>query len=381
MLNEELDNLKIFENTILIELSNGEDNLTKSIDKFINLTISHNSSKLCLYSIDIRQFYVLYVLTKRLFEYSLDNKDMLFFDNVCYPNIINSISIYLNSCKRILGSLVKTCYKDICNKSRNIVDFYLLISNSESIIIQNDILLIFLKEFFVLNSPLELKDFKNYYSSVLKYLYYSYLKNRTHCLIEEELDSTILMEEEDMMTTSRYKIYEGGVRLSQIQYICTGSQTLSVISKNYENIRNNIINNELQKIYFHVIEKDHVTDSKQLVMRSNLDNIQSLNKLREKLPLIYRLLRSVRVRGESFFSEKDKKLIHDSIYTVLYIKLKEKLDEPKAKYLATNISLNLSRSLINGRYVDPYSMESVNISCLTFVNQLKSFLKLIVESL
>lgn len=379
---------RIFESTVALELTpyNIESNLSQPIKKFIDLTLNHNSRILSRYDKETQQFHVLYLLAKALLNYNsavLNLNQNEFYEKIYYPNLINTISIHFETCKKTINNLIRNVFKEVEDESKNAIDFYLVFYNSEPSIIQNDVIGIFLKGMFLDMDPLEVKDLRNYYLSVFRYLFFSYLKNRTTGLLNnDEVDLSFLTEENALMVSSRYRIYENAVRLSQVQELCLGSDSLNTISKNYDGLKNQVITNELQKLYQCIVVKDPTQDKKSLALKSNIESYNLL-QIKSKFPIIYKLLRSVQVhsQNDSSFSEQDKVLIYSTVYNVVYSKFKKKLDRPKAQYFATNISKNLTASLVGGRFIDPHNLENVSLKGHTFVTQLKSFLNIILESI
>lgn len=358
-----------------------EELLTREIEQFIQLLYQHFSLDFAKYNVDIRQFHILYLIGYLFLDYNktkINMDNVQFQDKIYFPNILNIIIIHLGQCKKLLYKIVRDTYKDIEIESKQIIEFYFVIYNVESSIIQNDILSIFLKGIFLNIDPFDIQDLKDYYSAMFRYLFYSYLKNRTAGMTSFEIDPAILQDERIVMISSRYKIFEEGVRVSQIQELCNHSDTLVQISKNYDKLKDKLITNELQQLYSCIIQKESTCDQKLIILKlnSNCD----LNHVKRNAPIVYKLLRSVHVVSETdYFTEDSRILIYNSIFSVLHTSFRKRLDDKDAVFLAKSVSTNLTVSLTKGKYLDPYTMQSVNIKSHTFAKQLKIFLTTLLK--
>lgn len=386
----------IFNDTIgkhLIELKIDNTNqkgilLGPEIEEFLNLVCDYLSLDLAKYSEDIRQFYLWYLLGRNFLfynEYELKVSPDIFDDIIYYPNMMDCIITYLKKCKKLLYQIVRCTYKEIEDTSSSIIDFYFVLSNTESSIIKSDVLNIFIKSVLLETNPLDIDNLKIFYSSSLRHLFFSYLRSKTDGLLSTEIDSVNDWEEDKVAVTaisSRYTIYESGLRLSQLSELCRNSNTLKYISKNYDHIKGDIINNSLQQLYSLFIDKNPVTDKKLLILKTNAGSY-NLSKIKQKMPLIYKLLRSVHVLTNSDYTalDLDKDLIRECIYNCIYLKFRDLLDTSYASALSKLIATNLTKSLTCGKFLDPYNLESVNICGHMFITQLEAFLSLILENI
>jgi hypothetical protein len=312
-----------------------------------------------------------------------------FRDEIYYPNIMNIIVSSFDQCKLLIRKQVREAYKQVREHSKEVVDFYLVFYSIEPTIIHNDIISIFIKGLFLEEDPINIDNIQSYYLSTFRFILYSYLKNRTSNILSFELDPSILEDDCAMNMSSRYKIYERGLRISHIQQLCKGSETLSRISNNYDKIRNNIMKengniiseNYLQRKYHDIVDGSRVRDNKILVLKSSDENY-NLSKISKKLPLIYKLLRSIYVKTKpNVMLDSDKQLIHDTIYEVTYSKFKERLTGTELELATQGVTLALTNSLIKGSFIDPYTMTPINISGCLFARELKKFLNILLSDM
>ncbi|MBC8427433.1 MAG: hypothetical protein H8D97_00930 [Proteobacteria bacterium] len=353
---------------------------------FFDLLKDIRSLPLIRYNENIKQFHLLHVLGLLYLDFNdnyLKMEYSEFMDDIYFPNMMNIISSnFFDQCATLITKQAKEAYNEIRDQSKEVIDFYLIFYRTEPTIIHSDIVSKFIKGSFLKEDPVNMDDIKSEYLFYFKEILYSYIKNRTSNILDFELDPSILEEDNLMNMSSRYRIYEKGLRVSHIQQLCKSSETLTHISKNYDMVRNNILTNELQQLYHFIIDNNRVVDNKLLILKSNSENY-SLNKISIKLPLIYKLLRSLHINTEnrSIFTENDKKMICDTIYNVIYSRISNKLDNINAQLLSKTISLNLTKSLFTGSFIDPYTMKPLDITGCLFARQLRKFLEILLSDM
>jgi hypothetical protein len=362
---------------------------SKEINQFFNKLYEFKFISIIKYTEEIRQFHLLYILSLLFLDFNENELKLdsdFFKDKIYYPNIMDLIINNFSFCKNLIKKQIREAYKQINESNNEVVEFYLVFYNTEPAIIQNDIISIFIKGLFLEEDPINLKDISVYYLSIFKFILYSYFKNKTSNILSFELDPSIL--EDDSAMNSRYKIYEKGLRITHIQYLCKGSETLSRISDNYDILKNSLLQekqviseNYLQRKYHDVVDGSVVKDNKLLVLKSNSDGY-NLSKISQKLPLIYKLLRSVYIESKSSnLLESDKKVIYDTIYEVVYGKFKERLKDPDLYIASQSISIALTNGLTKGTFVDPFTMTQTNVSGCVFARELKVFLNILFQGL
>jgi hypothetical protein len=381
----------LFNNTIGISISESKDRSkihSEETKKFFEALYDFRSLSLIKYSEEIKQFHLLYLICLLYLDYNdnvLKMDQSKFRDEIYYPNIMNIIASSFDQCKTIIKKQVREAYKQVREHSGEVVDFYLVFYGTEPTIIHNDIISIFIKGLFLEEDPINLDNIGNYYLTVFRFILYSYLKNRTSNIMSFEIDPSILEDDCAMNMSSRYKIYERGLRISHIQQLCKGSETLSRISDNYDKIRNDIMKdnntiseNYLQRKYHDIVDGSRVRDNKILVLKSSNNENYNLSKISKKLPLIYKLLRSIHVKSKNtIMLDSDKKLIHDTIREVTLTKFKERLVGTELELATQGVTMALTNSLVRGSFIDPYTMETINITGCLFSRQLRTFLSIL----
>ena len=260
--------------------------------------------------------------------------------------------------------------KDACQE---ISDYKLILSEYEPEVIKNDILNIFMSTVFLDSDPIDIVDVKEAYSANFKYLMYAYLK----CKSIDDKPFEYNVDDTEGVVSSRNKIYDDGIRISQIQEYCNSADTNIRISENYKKIKNSIISNELQRMYLYASNKTIPIDNEICILHILSTDIIGL---KSKLPLIYRLLRSIHIETKNNAIDTHfKQLIYKSIYEVLVTEFFKKISKEISIKLAEDISKSISNSLVIGQYIDPITLDEISVNNHNFINQLKIFLEIIIK--
>ena len=330
-----------------------------------------------------RQFHILYLIAHTLHKYNEENLKLspdVFYEHFYFPNMISILSSHMKEAKVMLRNIVRDTYEEVHERCQDIVDFYLVFFNNDSQVIKNDILHIFLNTLFLEADPINIENVKTHYTTDFRYLLYSYLKNKTTGLSPLEVSPDIIHEDSNLFTSTRLRIYEDGIKITQIQELCDKSNTYNRILQNYNNIKTNVISNELQKIFLYITTKTATNDNR-ISMLSVLDEEKNLENIKIKLPLIYKLLRSLHITTKANpIDENFKILMYKSIYEVLFIEFSKNLSNEISINLANNISKKITYSLTSGQYIDPLTMDSLSINNYMFLTQLKTFLEFLVKN-
>ncbi len=147
-------------------------------------------------------------------------------DEYYIPNIINILINNLKSANSFL-------HRNILNVSREYKSLtYKYNIYYDKVALRSDILEIFFLCMFLNTDPIHILNYNDYYYSTFKMICFTYLKNRTEGILNDEDTPTTLIEG-DMNVSNRCKIFEDGIKLSQIYHLCHESDTLKRINCNY----------------------------------------------------------------------------------------------------------------------------------------------------
>jgi hypothetical protein len=335
-------------------------------------------------SSEVQNFYLIYLFCNLLNEhlqinYKLDTNDI---DYKYYlPNIINILITKFDSCRKILFRDIKTIYKQVEQACQSVVEFYLLFYNSEPNVIQNDILNIFFIKIFREHNPLNVDDLREYYNSLLRYLFYSYLKSKTDGFIDSDLSPVISKEERFINQSVRSKLYNNGIKISEILELCHESPTLKTINKKYYSVKYNILTNELQKIYSLILNKDSLEDPRLLLLLTNSERCINLEHIKKKIPIIYKILRCIHIDDGKSLSPEFMDQVQKVIYSILFIHFNGNLSEDMLLPMIDSISKKITTSLCSGSYMDILTLEIMNIENSNFLIQLRTFFNIILNEI
>jgi hypothetical protein len=330
-----------------------------------------------------RQFHILYLIAQTLHVYNEDILQMEsdeFYNTFYYPNIISIISSNMKEAKETLKLIIRATFQEVQDKCKDIVEYNLIFMNMDKTIMKNDILHLFLNTLFLDIDPLDLDNIKQYYTSNFRYLLYAYLKNKTTGLTALDSNPSIL-QEDSLAISTRLRIYDDGIKITQIQELCDKSNTYDRILNNYRRLKTDVIANELQRIYLYATTKTSTTDNRISIL-STFDSDANLSLIKDKMPLIYRLLRSLHIVAKANpIDDNFKQLMYKSIYDILFLEFSKHISNQLASNLANNIAKKMTYSLTVGQYIDPLTMDSLSINTYTFLNQLKLFLEILVKNI
>lgn len=325
----------------------------------------------------IKEIYILYVFSYLFHDvYKLINfTESVFLEKIYYPNIINMLNYYFINANKYFKKIIKDIYNE--SKSHNYepllfcINFYSL--NYDTI--KNNVINIFLKNVIFDINPFEIENYRSYYYSTFQYIFCLYLEGQS--FVDEDIQVSL---GQDLSLSSRFNIYKNGLKITQIQAMCCESATLKAIHLNFNKVKHDIISNELQKLYTIVVDKNEITDNKMLLLKFNMED-DYLIDIEKNYPLVYKLLRSLKVQNKSsVYTHYDKVMIRDALKKTLLSKFKMHLEETHAKLLSDAISMKLQQSITEGTYLDPYTLAVLEIRGSKFLKQLSSFINLILEN-
>lgn len=350
----------------------------QNVVKIIELISNYFPINLTNIDSTIKEIYVLYVFSHLLKISNNKLSECDFLEKVYYPNLIYLLAYFLQKASKFFQASIRKIYNDSKEKLEKSLIFYITFYNSEFIVIKNDIVNIFLNNMIFDINPLEINaTYKEYYISVFRYIFYLYLDRQSSGLIDQ--DTELLSDQDDITLSSRYNIYKNGIRRTQIQVMCNESATLKKIYSNFNKVKNDIISNELQKMYSIIVDKNSVIDNKLMILKFNMED-ENLLHISRQFPLIYKLLRSIKIKTDSTqYSIYDKNLIKDSLKNSIYLKLYNHVSEDNAIMLAEAISMKLEQSITEGAYLDPYTLTTLEIRGAMFLKQLSLFINMVLD--
>lgn len=352
----------------------------QTIEEFLIQLHNISCPKILKYINVIRQCYFLYIFSILLIRYNDEHLKLSkeeFIEKIYFKNILNVCSKYLVECKRLLFRLIRKVYKEMENQSNEVLDFYFTLYRSNESLIRNEMLYHFLISLVSKFNPLIMEDVEETYSSVFRRILYFYIKAKTSGLTDLEVSSSFINDNNTISPSERYQIYEDALYFSQIQSLCTSSNDIEIISKQYDNVKSSVLPNELQRLYLFALENGKfVTNNDKIALFRIHEELDNMDDIKSKIPHVFRLLRSIHIKSESpMLLEHDIAIIREIIYNTLNNRFSHILSDDSRLLILKNIAENLIKSLTVGEFLDMMTLTKVNISGEKFTKQLQLFLE------
>lgn len=348
------------------------------IDKLINELFLLNCPQILKFNLISQQFYFLYIISILFYRYNEQELKLPlneFIKRIYFPNILSLCSKYFIQSRRLLFKLIKKIYNEI--KDDNIFNTsYLLYKENENNI-KNNILQLFLINILPKFNPFDFENLEDFYTILFKRIFFFYLKSKkinSNSLQIQILNTSDFLENQ----TERFKIYEDAIYLSQIQNICSKSTELNTIDLEFDKFKKIILPNEIQKLFLYKFaQSKNATNinNKLNLFKLCSTNSPILEKIKNKLPNIYRLLRSIHIMSHnSIFSEIDKNNMKMQFYNTLCSIFQKQFDIDRISNILLTVSCNLTESLTTGEFIDMISLTQVEINNPKFIDQFNKFL-------
>jgi hypothetical protein len=393
---EELDSLDIiFKITVgqeildLINLKNQERYFeskfiaNKNIIEFYQKVFNSSCPKILKFNINIQQLYILHIFTLSFIRFNksvLKLKDPIFVNDFLLPNIYYLCSKLLILAKKILYKIIKDCYIKIEIESKTIIDFYSLLYKCDSEIIKNQILNIFFCNTLSKINPLDINNIESIYESIIYRLFFYYIKLKTSKTINISYINPTSKKINSEGQSERYYIYEKAIYLSHIENMCTFNDITIQVSSHYDKLKNIILPNELQNLYL-LYQMKNISINNKVSLLKTCNNLDKIEKFKNYIPLIYRVLRSIHVDDKTVLNSYDIQLIYTTTFNTLQKKFKTMISEEALIPFVEKVSTNLVKSLTTGKFIDMVTLTEVNTSGTKFCEQLQKFLDLILTNI
>jgi len=332
-----------------------------------------------------QQIYLLHIFGITLCRYNerkLNIENDKFIQNIFIPNLMTACAKSLINARRLIQKLIRKSYIIIENKSKDIIDFYVELHNQDINIVKHDIIYLFLRNIIIKFDPLSIDDIESFYQSIIQRMFFFYLKAKTSGDMDDDINYLYNDDRNVDIISSRCRIYEEALYLCQIQKMCNESTSAEQISKQYDRMKGIVISNEIQKLYLYSYSKQKYGEQQnKTVMIKTYESLEELETFRYKVPIIYRLLRSIHVISETpTFSQSDIERIKNIIYIILYDKFKDVFADSIVMPIIKKISNNMVASLVEGEFIDMLTLTKIDISGTKFVQQLQIFLEIMLKN-
>ncbi len=368
---------------------------TKTFQKYIEKFNQHHQDSLSSRSNIVREMYLLYQTARCMYRYNTEELHLThvqFRSHFYFPNIIFLLVRYLQETRVFLQKTIRAAYFLIQKKNERLIYLFENSIYTDVDVIRTDVLYTFLGNSVKKINPYEVKSITAFYRQVFlnHFFYYFRCEQKVHSKVVEEISTESVIEDEKVIPT-REGLYKNVLTNLQVESYKDVSPTMKQLHYNYNIFKNVIINNEFQSLYFSSQPSDQKSlycnlENSQYKVLSMYDKIISdeefVNELR-KLPIIYKLLKSVhlitkntRVRLNSVRRE----LIVSAVADELAIPFKNLLNsDTSIRTVLLKIADNFVHSILVGEYISLQTLAPINLDTLSFVQQLKKFIKLCTQ--
>ena len=368
---------------------------TKTFQKYIEKFNQHHQESLSSRSIIIKEMYLLYQTARCMYRYNdeeLHLTHVQFRSHFYFPNIIFLLVRYLQETRLFLQKTIRSAYFLIQKKNERLIYLFENSIYTDVDVIRTDVLYTFLGNSVKKINPYEVKSITAFYRQVFlnHFFYYFRCEQKVHSKVVEEISTDSVVEDEKV-TSTREGLYRNVLTNLQVESYKDVSPTMKQLHYNYNIFKNVIINNEFQSLYLssQPLDKKSIycnLDNSQYKVLSLYDKIISdeefVNELR-KLPIIYKLLKSVHLitkNTKSKLKSIHREVVVSAVADELAIPFKNLLNsDTSIRTVLLKIADNFVQSILVGEYISLQTLAPINIDTLSFVQQLKKFIKLCVQ--
>jgi len=334
----------------------------------------------------IKQLYLLHVICSSLLYYN-DNKlkmNMAIFNKIIYiPFVFTLLYSLLKYAYKFVIKLIHNSILNIQSNNKLLLDAYFFLYKDNIDIMKMDVLFTFITHIIVNTNPLIIADFNYYFANEIWKLVIYYVKGHIEGIINYKHDPLLFEQGIDMLS-DRVKIYEDGYRTYFLHQISKKSDTISKIIDNYNKIKNEILNNELQVLLFKYHYNTSNSNKQSLLILQTSDDDIDIEYIKMKMPIIYLILKCVKIKSNTqVLTKQEQELLKLTIESIMINKFKTLISDNESLYLelTKKITNNLVTSLSNGKFIDPLTLTPVQFNTNQFISQFVLFLEYLFKDI
>lgn len=359
---------------------------TVTLQKFIDeLKVVHNntiSSKQPL----VQELFIMHQFCKALYSYNtkyLNFSHTEFRSRVLYPNLIYSLVRFFHKAHNFLRVMVKSEYNAIKGKAYGMIQQFANSYYLDQEIIRTDALYTFLGNGLRSVDPLTINNIAAWYKSAFRSIFYYYFQKEQALTTRYTNVSNLDNHVSKMLDTpTRQVIYRDVLYKLQIEKFCEESPTLSQLGYNFNIFKNVILNNEFQNIYYATKTDTFMMNNNEykLMKIYHKEHEDELLKKIKELPLIYKLLKSVRIVNPKSRPFNDKAIKLESIKMAVLEELmhpfKNMIADQHIIPVLSKIADNFIDNISNGEYINILTLTPIKVNHISFITQIKKFINI-----
>lgn len=345
-------------------------------------------------TLTVRGLYLLYQTANALSAYNtniLKMSNIQFRSRILFPYLIYILQQYLPDSRKFLQATIRNVYERIKRGSEKLVNVYTSSFYLDQDVIKHNILLEFLGNGFKKFDPLMVGNidafYRNMFASIFHY-YFMKKQDTSHVYsnfwnIENVLSTS--------NSSTRASLYKGVLYNLQVDKYYKTSPIYVQLGMNYRIFKNVIVNNELQDVYMTAYNKSKsiqkITNPEYKLIKvynNDLVNEDTMEKIK-KLPTIFKLLKCVHIANPKAKPYNDMLIKPDLVKSVVLDELsypfKNVFSDGYLQPILTRISNNFVDLVLSGEYINLMTLTNVRIDQLSFVEQLKKFVRICVNEI
>jgi len=345
-------------------------------------------------SATVRGLFLLYQTTNALFVYNtniLKLSNIQFRSRILFPYLIYILQQYLPDARKFLQATIRTVYDRIRRNSEKLVNVYVNSFYLDQDVIKHNILLEFLGNGLKKFDPLMVGKVDSFYKSMFASIFHFYFmkKQDTSKVYSNFWNIENILSSSNSST--RLNLYKDVLYNLQVDKYYKLSPIYIQLGMNYRIFKNVIVDNEFQDVYMATRNKTRSifklnNPEYKLIKIYNDDivNEEVLEKIK-KLPTIFKLLKCVHIANPKAKPYNDMlikpELVKSVILDELTYPFKNVFSDGYLQPILTRISENFVNLVLSGEYINLMTLTSVRIDQISFVEQLKKFVRICLSEI
>lgn len=367
---------------------------SKVIDFYWEDLKRHYFLQLNMRSSTVRGLFLLYIITNALYAYNenvLKMSNIQFRSRILFPYLIYILQQYLPDTRKFLQATIRHVYDRIQRKSRSVVNVYVNSFYLDQDVIKHNVLLEFLGNGLKKFNPLAVGKIDSFYRGMFSNIFHFYFMKKQ----DTGKIYTDFWHVENVLLTSgsstRLNLYRDVLYNLQVDNYYKTSPIYIQLGMNFRIFRNIITDNEFQDVYIAAKNSNRIgfktinSEYKLInIYNADLINDHIIDKIR-KLPTIFKLLKCVHIanpKAKPYNSMLIKpELVKSVVYDELSYPFKNVFSDGYLQPILSRISDNFVNLVLSGEYINLMTLTSVRIDQISFVEQLKKFVRICVSEI
>jgi len=366
---------------------------SRIIDRYWNDLKKYHFLKLNSRSPTVTGLFLLYQTSNALYSYNtnvLKMSNIQFRARILFPYLIYILQQYLPETKKFLQSTIRFVYDRINRTSTKLVNVYVNSFYLDQDVIKHNILLEFLGNGLKKFDPLTVGKIDSFYRSMFSNIFHYYFMRKQNvspvCASFWNLDNILSQS----ASSTRLNLYKDVLYNLQVDNFYKLSPIYIQLGMNYRIFKNIIVNNEFQDIYFAIYNKNKIPKSNNKeyklikVFNDDLINERILEKIK-KLPTIFKLLKCVHIANSKSKPYNDMlikpELVKSVILDELCYPFKNIFSDGYLQPILTKVCENFVNLILSGEYINLMTLSTVRIEQVSFVEQLRKFVRICLSEL